>query len=411
MTATAPDREQGWVRDYALLALRIDRRMAGPSGGTVLIYRGPDAWRDRVRAEEPPPAGRLAEDADRLLEDPPFQPARAAYLAAQVRALRAVARRLDGHQAPLPQYARQCLGVDVERLPESDFEQAHDRLDAALPAGAGTLHQRLHAWQAHHTLAPGHMDRLPGLVRRAVAETRARTDAAVVPLPAGEEVGCEVVPDAHYLAAGHHHGGLRSTIFVNGALPFNLADLLYVVAHEGHPGHIAESLLKERHLIDGQGRTDQWVRFMVAPSFVLSEGLGLHAQEVVFPGDQAQAWLTDNVFGEYGIAPDGSDFAEIHRARNALWGVWANAALLAAEGRPEAEVAAYLARWALLGETGTGAAMAAVATPAMSLYIFGYYHGWRILRSWLDHPDRHRRVRRLLTEQLLPADLEAGDPR
>ncbi|MFC3997575.1 hypothetical protein ACFOVU_16700 [Nocardiopsis sediminis] len=407
MTATAPGREQEWVRDYALLALRIDRRLTRSTGGTVLIYRGPGAWRRRVDEEEPPPAGRLADDADRLLDRLPFGPPRAAYLAAQVRALRAVARRLDGHDTPLPEYARQCLGIDTGWLPESVFEEAHDRLAAALPATAGPLARRLHAWQAHHTLPPGRTDRLPGLVERAAAETRARTDAAIVPLPAGEQVGCELVADAHYLAAGHHHGGLRSTIFINAGLPFNLADLLNVVAHEGHPGHIAESLLKERHLVEGQGRTDQQVRFMLAPSFVLSEGLGLHAQDIVFPGDQAQEWLADNVFAEYGIEPDGSDLAEIHRARNALWGAWANAALLAAEGRPDAEVSAYLSRWALLGEDETAPALAGVAAPGMSLYIFGYFHGWRILRSWLQAPDRHRRVRRLLTEQLLPADLEA----
>ncbi|RCV47918.1 hypothetical protein DEF23_25925 [Marinitenerispora sediminis] len=392
------------MRDYAMLALRVNRRVVGTDGGTVLIYRGPDEWRNAAEAEEPPAAGRLADDAERLLDELPFAPPRARYLAAQVRALRAVARRLAGEEPPLRRYARECLGVEVEWVPEELFEAAHARLDAALPGAAGTLAERLHAWQARHRLAPGAAGRLPELVGRAVAETRART-SAIVPLPADEVVDCEVLPRAHFLAAGHHRGGRRSTIFVNGGLPFNLADLLYVVAHEGHPGHIAESLLKEIHLLDGQGRTDHWVRFMLSPSFVLSEGLGLHAQGILFPGDEAQSWLARNVLAEQGVRPDGSDFAEIHAARNALWGVWANAALLAARGRPEREVAGYLSRWGLLDEAEVGAALTSVGAPGMSLYVFGYYHGWRLLGPWLDAPDRSARVRRLLTEQLLPADL------
>ena len=35
-------------------------------------------------------------------------------------------------------------------------------------------------------------------------------------------------------------------------------------------------------------------RFML-PSFVVSEGVGLHALELIFPDDEAQVWLANNV--------------------------------------------------------------------------------------------------------------------
>ncbi|WP_026404884.1 hypothetical protein [Actinomadura rifamycini] len=392
--------EDEWQHAYAALALRLDRLVRDTWSGTLLIYRGPAEWSAAVDREEPPPPARLADDADRLLDGLPFgDRARAGYLAAHVRALRAVARRLAGDRTPLPEYARACLGVDASPVPESSFAEAHDLLDAALPARPGSLADRLHAWRAAHALPPDRMHLLPGLVLRADAECRART-AALVPLPP-EEVDCRLASGVRYRAAGHHDGGPRSTIFVNRDLPFNLADLLYVVAHEGHPGHIAESLLKEVHLIGG-GRPEQRVRFMIAPSFVVSEGLGLHAQEVVFPGGAAQAWLEEHVLAALGIRPDGSDFAAVHRAVNLLWGAWANAALLADEGRPDAETAAYLSRWALLDDAETAALVPSLHAPAMGVYVLGYHHGHRILDGVLTGPDRRDRLRRLLTEQVLP---------
>ncbi|WP_280269256.1 hypothetical protein [Nocardia wallacei] len=400
--------EEEWLRDYALLALRLDREVTRGAGGTVLVYQGPTEWSRQVATEEPVPAGRLADDADRLLDELPFDPRRSRYVAAQLRAMRAVARRHGGAEFALPDYARECLGMAAGWVPESQFEHAHERLDTALPTGRGALAERLHAWQAAHTLAADRVQRrLPAILDKAIAECRARTDATVVSLPANEVVGCRLVSGTHFWGAGAYDGGLRSTLHVNTSIPFNLADLLYLVAHECHPGHIAESMLKEIHLVDGQGRREQQVRFMLSPAFALGEGLGLHAESVIFPGAEAQEWLTTNILAAEGIPRDDSDFATIHDVKNTLWGVWGNAALLAAEGRPDAELAAYLMRWALYDEGEVAAMLQSLRAPGMGVYVLGYYHGWRILRSWLDSADRHARVRRLLTEQVLPADIEA----
>ncbi|NBE93795.1 DUF885 domain-containing protein [Nonomuraea sp. KC401] len=375
-------KEQQWQHDHTMLALRVNRLL----GGGMLIYSGPQEWRAAAESEPPADPGELAAEADRLLELAP-----SAYLAAQVRALRAVARRLDGERLPLSEYARECLGLEPRRLPEEVFEQAHAELDAALPKTGGSLAGRMRTWQAAHTLEP--MERLPELAARAVAETRART-SAIVPLPA-EKVEVRLVEGVAFHAAGDYEGGRKSTIHVNKAIPFNVADLLYVIAHEGHPGHIAESMLKE-------DLDDQRVRFMLSPSFALSEGLGLLAEEIVFPGDEARTWLDEHILPEAGVRPDGSDLAAIHHAKNVLWGVWGNAVFMAHEGRSEAELAAYLRRWALYGESEVALAMGLIQPSPTSPYLLAYFHGWELLRSWATTRDR---VRRLLTEQLLPADI------
>jgi hypothetical protein len=372
--------EDEWLYAYAVLILRFDRTIAG--NGWQVDYFGPAEWRARVAEEEPMPAARLVDEVDALAADLPFTGARRTYLAGHLLALRALARRAAGVRIAMRDMIRDCLGIDVGMVSETIFAQAHDELDRALPTTAGSLATRLRDWRQTHSLTQ--LDRLPALVARAVAECRLRTHEQIVPLPDGEQVGCELVPGVGYVGMGAHHGGLTSTILLNGDRPFNLADLLYVVAHEGHPGHIAEMVLKEIHLAD---RPEQRVRFAPAPPYVLSEGLALHGQALLFPGDEAQAWLVDNV----GLQPDGSDFAAIHRARNALFGVHHNAVLLLDDGRPDAEVADYLARWGLMDNPTT----AGFDSP----YLAAYYHGWQLLDSRLDL------ARRLLTEQVLPADL------
>ncbi|HEY8527831.1 MAG TPA: hypothetical protein VIL48_22905 [Acidimicrobiales bacterium] len=417
---TVEHAEQEWLAAYVRLALRVARQAtAGAGGGFALLdYRGPAAWRDEVTAEEPPPPGRLVEEVDRLAEGLAgvgFAPARAAFLAAHVRSLATVAWRLAGERLPLPDYARGCLGIAVEPVPVDELEAAHDRLAAALPGTRGSVAERLHAWRDAHRVPPAHLDRLPDLVLRADAEARART-SALVPLPDDETVDCQLVSGVAFHAAGAHHGGTRSTIYVNRDVPLNAADLLYVVAHEGHPGHIAESVLKELHLAGGRSGAEPGgpapavhetqARFLVSPQFVISEGLGLAAEALAFPGDEAQAWLADNVLGELGLPPDDSDLAAVHEARNVLYGAWANAVLLLGDGAPTDEVRAYLARWALLRDDELallGPDLDLFRAPYAEPYVLAYYHGWRIVQRLLAAGDRRTAARRLLTEQVLPA--------
>ncbi|MBB5133602.1 hypothetical protein HNP84_003328 [Thermocatellispora tengchongensis] len=383
-----------WFHDYALLALRLNRVLQGAGGGLPLLdYRGPREWEAQVAAEPLPAADDLVGAADDLARAVRgLGGRRAEYLGEQVRAMRTLAGRLAGEELSLPELVAGCMGLDAGWLPETVFEEAHDLLDRGLPKGEGTLAERLHAWQRAHTLPSDRKERVPELVGVAVAETRARTSRMIIPLPEDEQVTCELVPGAAFLAAGHHRGGTASTIYVNADAPFNLADLLYVVAHEGHPGHIAEQVLKEVHL--QPERPEQQVRMLLSPAFVISEGLGLWAQDILFPGGEAQEWLLGAVEE---LTPDGSDYALIHTAKTILWGVLCNAALLAAEGRSREAVADYLRKWALADDPEVEGALNLVCVPGGQPYVFAYYHGWRLVRPWASDPAR---VRRLLTEHV-----------
>ena len=394
------DIQQDWLHEYALLALRIDRLVKESSGQSMLIYTGPDDWQEEVAQEERTSAAQLVDHADRLIKENPFHGRRATYLNAQLRAMRAVSRQLGGETLSLIEYAHECLGFKPKWLSETLFEEAHAQLDAALPKSGDSLASRLQTWQSTYTLKQ--KEKLLDLMELAVTEARKRTNALLA-LPEEESLDLQRMDNPYMLAGGHYHGNLKSTLFINDTLPFNLADLLYVATHESYPGHIAESVLKDIHLVQEKGYIEQQVQFMLSPQFVMMEGLGLVAEEVVFPGDEAQAWLTENIFKPLNIKEDGSQIAAIHHVKNVFWGVWANAALMVDQGATDQEVKDYLAQWALLNDQELEQALPIVKSGP---YLFCYYYGWDMLRKWLELPRRNdEKLRRALTEQLLPDDL------
>ncbi|WP_184782353.1 hypothetical protein [Nocardia transvalensis] len=355
-----------------------------PVGSWILDYRGPEDLRVRVANEPAAEPAALVQDAEDLCaavrdEDP--------ALAEQVEALRTIARRLNGERLSLREQVRGMLGLEAEWIGDDVLGEAHRLLDEGLPRSGGTLADRMHAWRAAHSLPPGHTERLAELIRAALAETRLRTEA-LLPLPGHIDVTVEFTPGPF---RGLHLGGASGIVFVDGDLPFNLADLLQVVAHESIPGHICEYMLKE---MDQGHRPDTQVRFMPSPASVVSEGIGLHAPQEVFPDDSAQRWLLDNVEE---LHPDSSDFAKIHRARTLLWGAYCNAALLVADGKSWAEVRAYLADTALASDDELAFMVNFLGTPFTEPYIFSYYHGWRLLEPHLSDPGFLEKV---LTEQL-----------
>ncbi|QVQ50723.1 hypothetical protein J4H86_17790 [Spiractinospora alimapuensis] len=383
------------IRDYALLALRAERAARAVDGSQVaLVYRGPAEWSHQVRDEPEPDVRQLRDAAEDLLaRTRDLTGRRGVWLREQVGGLYTTVRSLAGEHLTLEEQVRTGLGLEPEWIPDERFEEAYELLDEGLPRGGGSLLDRVNAWTAAHSIPASESHRVVGLVERACQETQRRT-RRLIDLPDDIEVDCQFLPGPF---RGLHHGGPRGTIYVDGDQPFNVADLFYTVAHEGFPGHIAEFMLRESHLPD---RPEAHVRMMPAPAFVISEGLGLHAQSLVFPGDEAQRWLVDNVDE---VRPDGSDHAKIHRARTILWGAWANASLLKARGADDSELRDYLATHALVDD-----AALTVAAAYLGPYIFAYYNGWRLLEPHVADP---MFVRRLLTDQVTLAELteaEAG---
>ncbi|MFC4456681.1 hypothetical protein [Deinococcus sonorensis] len=396
-----------WLDEYTVLNLRLNRCITAQIGDDSLLdYVGPAEHAMRVRQEPEPAPAHLILDAQRLRQTLPaqgFEPARAAHLLKLVRALDSVARRVAGEAVSLREQALDWFDLHVDYVPDHHFTLAHAMYDDALP-GTGDVMGRLHRWRAHHTLPEGRRQLLRPVMQRALDESRRRT-RRMVPLPSDEEVGIATLQDQPFRAVAAYHGNYRSQILINETLPFNLAELLYVVCHEGYPGHLAELVLKEQHLTRQRGYREQQVGFLLTPPFVISEGLALWAHRLAFPDDEAERWLAAQVYREVGIAPDGSRLSRVLQATDLLWGVRCNAALMLEDGRSERETVHYLKHYALMDDAAASRTVSGLRLPMREAYIFTYHHGLQLLEPWLGAGEPARALTRLLTRQVLPSTL------
>ena len=390
------------------MTLRIGKAVEARTGdGWMLDYFGPTEWKSLVEAEEPEPGDVLADTVrttEEALARQDFDANRRRYLGKHLRALGIAARRLTGERISLREQAAGCFDLEVGWVNEERFAAAGELLDRELP-GRGNVRGRLIAWKRRHELRPEKAQLLPALFERAILDARRRTDA-LVGLPEGEEVSFAALDGGPFLALAEYLGGLRSRVLVNTHRPFNVADLLYVACHEGYPGHLAQIVIKEKHLASEKGYVEELVSFLPTPRFVVSEGLALWAREVAFPGGEQLAWLEEHAYPQAGVEPVG-DPAAIHTARDLLWGAQCNAAFMLEEERPEEEVVRYLERWAFMDEEEARRALPSLRRPFTEAYIFCYHHGRMLLEPGMRGPGRDAFVRRLLTEQVSPSELRS----
>ena len=375
------------AEEYLRLALRLGKHL----DNLVDSYYGPPEISEQVEAEEPRDPAALAEDAARIREgaDNP-------WLAAQLTALEAAARKLAGEEISYQDEIERYYGIPAEWVPEEQFEEAHRKLDEALP-GNGSLVERYHAWREGDLLSG---EPLARVVESLAAEVRRRT-AERFGLPPGEGVDWEFVTDEPWAAYNHYLGGLRSRIEVNTDTPFNPTFLVHVVAHETYPGHHTEHAWKEQLLVREQGRIEETLALNGSPQSLVAEGIAELAVEMAL-GDEEFA-VTAEHMAVTGTTydPDVSRAVKeamenLHVAGNVAW-------MLHADGRPLDEARDYLMRWALTSRKRAEQSMRFISDPLWRSYSVTYIEGYRLCKAFVaGDPERFKR---LLTEQLTTADL------
>jgi hypothetical protein len=384
------------ARGYLELCLRLNRHL----DGVVDAYFGPAEIAAAVDAEPLRPPGDLVADAAGMragLDDAGLEAQRTRWIAAQLGGLETVARRLAGEEIPFADEVERCYGVRPRRVPEAVFEGAHRELDELLP-GDGSLDERFRAWQEGDSLAPEQLEPFA----LGLADDLRRRTAEAFGLPAGESVRFELVSDEPWGAFNYYEGGLHSRIAINTDIPLAPERALHLVAHETYPGHHTERTWKEQLLVIERGQLEQTAAMIGAPEALIAEGIAETGARALL-GDAVEDLGAEHL-ARVGVTFDAPLARAVRRARQPLEGITGNAALmLHADGAAPDDVAAYISRWNLTSLDRAAKTVEFLTDPLWRSYLTTYTDGERVVGAWVDGDPA--RFRRLLTEQLTPADL------
>ena len=373
---------------YLELCLRLGRHI----DGLVDAYYGPAEISERVETEELRDPTALVEDAGSLLSSVDDD-----WLGAQLVGLETVARKLAGEEISFEDEVERCYGVRPKWTPEESFDTAHRQLDEVLP-GDGALAERYQAWREGNALQG---DAIATVFQAVIEDFRART-ASLFALPDGESVEVDYVSDEPWTAFNYYQGGLRSRIAVNTDVPMTPDILVGLVTHEAYPGHHTEHSWKEQLHVREGGRLEESALMVGTPSCLIGEGIAEVAQEILLGDEEEQ--ITAAYVEDTRIPYDADLSRAVKKAREPLAYVAVNVALLIhTRGATEEEAAEYSLQWGLTSPKRAKQSVRFVTDPVWRAYITTYTDGYELCRKWVKGDPA--RFKRLLTEQLTPADL------
>lgn len=395
------DTRSDLVDRYIELGLRQGRHI----DGLVDAYYGAAQVRAVVEAEPARAPAALRDDARRLIvdldggADPDLEAPRRRWLRGQVVGLETVAAKLAGERISYSDEVQACYGVRPRWVDEGEIEAAHRRLDESL-SGDGPLLDRLVAFRDAHAIP---VERLRAVIDDVADDFRERT-RTLFGLPDGEHVDFELVADQPWSGFNYYLGNLRSRVAINTDLPVLATAIGHLVAHEAYPGHHTEHSRKEAGLVRRAGHREETIFLVGTPQCLLAEGLADLGIEVLLGRDRVA--VVGEHLRRHGVRYDTeaieavAEMAEVSsRARGNL------GLMLHEQGRPAGEVVDWAQRWLLLDAKRAAKSVEFLMDPTWRAYISCYVEGLPLCRSFVGGD--LARFERLITEQLLPADLAA----
>jgi hypothetical protein len=224
-------------------------------------------------------------------------------------------------------------------------------------------------------------------------------------LPEGELFEAQLVKQKPWGAYNWYLGNYRSRIDVNTDLPKLLTSLPDLIAHEAYPGHHTEMVLKEELLWRKKRKAEHTLLLLNAPSSVLSEGIAVHAREMVMSDEELYEWLANALAERAGLV--GVDLAlmfAIEQRKRLLQGVMGNAGFLYHEDKAsKEEVIEYILRYSLRKRQSAEKSFEFLSHPNYRSYIFTYTYGAQLLNQLFKKGEPERWFARLLREAVTPS--------
>jgi hypothetical protein len=388
-------------RSYLTLTLEINKHI----DGYIDAYYGPDKLKAAVEAAPKREPAALLDDVAALeAAIPGDDPARQAYLQAQMRSLDCTVRKLNGQPFDYLDEVNRLYDISPQKVAEATFTAAHNELDTLLP-GSGPIANRLTARRKLYELDN---EQILPLLELARSETQQRT-AALFDLTGDNGFEVTLTKNQPWGAYNWYLGNGRSLIEFNTDVPVSALWLLSTFAHEGYPGHHTEAMLKERLLYRQKGYGEQAAALLNSPDAVVSEGIAVTAVDIIFPNDSHYDWTVNTILPAANIetGETAEQLRRIAKAGNTLRYVSGNAAIQYHTGQlTKEQTIDYIQTYALATPERAEKSFSFLSHPLYGSYLFTYTEGYDLITQAAKGGDKLPLFRRLLTEQILPSQLQ-----
>jgi hypothetical protein len=397
------------AKDFVRLTLEAGER----EPGYVDAYYGPAEWATAAKAK-PREVPALRAEADRLAAAlkavdgaglSPDEVRRKAFLAGQVKAAQTRLAMLAGVKFSFQDEAEGLFGVRPPLKPLTAYDPILARIDKLVP-GEGDLASRVTAFQARYTIPT---DRLEPVMKAAIAECKARTEAHIA-LPKDERFDLSFVTKKPWSGYNWYKGGAHSLIEVNTDLPTPISRAVDLGCHEGYPGHHVLNALLEEKLTKARG----WVEFSVYPLYspqsLIAEGSANYGIRLAFPGDEKLAFERKTLYPLAGLDPaTAATYDALTSATADLASVQNTIADLYLSGKMDKEAAvAALAKYALSSRAKAEKSLSFIE--GYRSYVINYNLGQDMVRAHVERAGpsqdaRWARMEAVISQPTTPADL------
>lgn len=400
------------VNDYIRLGFELGKHI----DGLVDAYYGPTSIVADIKDGPKLDPRKLVEDAHLLMAaldsgasvdglGTSGDEQRRRWIRSQVIGLLTVARKLSGESIDYVTEVELCYGVKPRKVPLEEIEHARAILDKVFP-GTGDLRDRLTQYRESFAVP---VDKLGNILNDLADMLRERTQE-YFGLPEGERIDFEIVSSKPWSGFNYYLGNLRSKVAINSDLPILSTSLAHLVAHEAYPGHHSEHTRKEVDLVIKRNYSEESIFLVGTPQCLMAEGLADFGLEILLGNERFE--IVSDLMKKNGVSFPDQEIEQTNDAFETLGKVRANAAWdLHQDGVAEGKVIEMMERDALLSRARAEKAVEFLTDSTWRAYITCYVEGYQLVRSFVGNANtitqqtRIAKFKRLLTEQLTPADI------
>jgi len=397
--------KEKFLKDYVLLALRIDRLFNKEGTYYIDSYIGPESLKTKVEKEELFTAKNLIKDTKRLknkIDNIKFENSRKKFIKKHLLAFQTILEILNNDNINFKKQVKNILDLDLVWTDEKVFEEGLKLFKDGLP-GSGDLNQRYNEWLQRNTYFFDDNQKMLSLINELIKVVRDYSKN-IVNIP-NDDVIVELVSNKNYGASTRYIGNLKSKLKINKDIPFNFFQAIPLIAHELYPGHHTEFLMKEKYLVHDKGYFENQVFLLNSPQLVVSEGIGEIAFDMIISNDYFLSYLVNEIYRKYKIKINDVNLKSLLQASriNSIDQIANNAVMMFEDGRSEDEIKKYVGKYTLQPDFMLEHLLSNIKSSQFKkIYSITYYQGKKLVQDYINRGNKIKRFNELLKIQSYP---------